>query len=109
MITWLELKAKFPKEIYIHISEYNNQHRINNSKLLDELLDETKIVYCGNRDCDEHFEKYWMINRTLYNYEYYVCSTYCIGECEDNIRDYLKAMYYRKQKEKKKFDEIDIN
>lgn len=97
MLTWSSLKSKCPNDIYILISEYDYQHRINNALLLEELLDQTQIVNCGNIDCDEEFEKYWMINRTIYGKEYYLCSNYCVGECEDNRREYLKAMYYRKQ------------
>ena len=41
-----------------------------------------------------------MINKKIYGYDYYLCSDYCVGECEDDIRDCLKAVYYRKQKEK---------
>ena len=97
MITWLDIKHKFPAEISIHISEYDYQHRINNALLLEELLDQTQIVNCGNIDCDEEFEKYWMINRIIYGKEYYLCSNYCLGECQDFRREYLKALYYRKQ------------
>ena len=97
MITWIDIKSIFPREISIHISEYDHQHRINNSKLLDELLDQTQLLYCGNIYCDEELEKYWMINRKIYGKEYYLCCNNCVGECEDNRREYLKAMYYRKQ------------
>ena len=78
MITWLDIKSRFPREIYIHISEYDHQHRINNSKLLDELLDQTQLLYCGNIYCDEELEKYWMINQIIYGKEYYLCFNNCV-------------------------------
>ena len=97
MITWLDIETRFPKEIYTHISEYDYQHRINYRKLMYELLEETKLLYCGNIYCDEELEKYWMINKKIYGKEYYLCCNNCIGECEDNRREYLKAVYYRNQ------------
>lgn len=92
MLTWNKIKLIFSKEIYILISEYDVAHRINNRKVLTDVLVEMRMTSCENPDCEVSYEKYWMIPKSILYNTHYFCSDYCCYLGEDEIRYYWRKM-----------------
>jgi len=78
-----------PKELRILVANYNIEHRVNYTTVMNELSEACRVVYCDNPLCESGCRKYEAIYMNILSNDCYFCSDYCLELGQDEICHYI--------------------
>ena len=74
-----------PKELRILVANYNVEHRVNYTTVMNELSEACRVVFCDSPHCESGCRKYEAIHMNILSNECYFCSERCVELGEDEI------------------------